>query len=765
MSKLATFAKTNLRTAQINLANARAQYDGAKTNLDNATKLYKAAVVLSDSAASETSSQKLCALCTKINFNALFKYHGRGWKTGSTVRRAIGNLFNTVENQFTCLSCRFLLEACQLGRAPGQLCLHALAEAKDVTIYLSEDPEGKPWYTKAGIAANFPPIPYLWIQVGLPSKTGEPHVCIVLEPSYDEEDALNIPQQHNSGSFPRTRDHVEAFNGSMNIEAIQVWLATCDQHDVRCVGRISCAFVYYLIDVDTRHIVQFSGYCRYVTLSYVWGKGAKSIHQRERTEESPDSLGGSPIGWKVPYPAAQTIEDAMTLVKNLGERYLWADLYCIDQNDELAKQEQITLMDKIYASSYLTIVALDGENADWGLPGITRPLEHTKQPTLTLDHGVLRATYVFSIYDHLGDSKWDSRAWTLQERLLSPRCIIFARSSISMRCVREVFHDSMRVDTTNTRPRVLTKLGEEQYWEDGSTIDLTETEWDYKHYDSFISAYTSRDLTDQSDALNACRGILNMITKNTGQAFVFGLPVQDFHRALLWKPHHDNTLTRRRAFPSWSWAGWIGRTEHAYWVGDMADYANEGARRLNKRVRGAEPLDPMPDISADIQYLPRTEADGELIRVFSQVATFYLCLQRRDGEVHSGLKSKSLQPTYAVGDHWTLMAGQSGPRKLRNTAGGYEVFENTDVFFRTHPEFRTTLERFANGHDRAEFLLVATWPRLRDSKASNKWCENMVSALLIYPRSDGKYERLASILLPWHEWEAAKPHSRLVELV
>ena len=762
MSELATSAKANLKAAQFHLAQAKAQYDSAKLNLESAKRLYDAVVVLSDNVTTGNSNQKLCASCTQIDFNALFKQRGKVGKSSSTHRRAVGYLFNTVENQSTCSCCRFLLEACQLGRAPGDITLYASSKARDHTIYLSDDPNGKPWYTKAGIAADLPAIPYFWIQVGLPSETGEPHVCITLELP-----ALS-PDSH---SLPRIRDSVEAFNGSVNYEVIQAWLTTCNQHSPSCGKPALQDYVYYLIDVHTRLIVRCSSARRYVALSYVWGKGAQSMYQREKTSvdlyEPADGklFGESWTGWKVPYLAAQTIEDAMTFVKRLGEQYLWTDLYCIDQNDEPAKREQIMLMDKIYASSYLTIVAMDGENADWGLPGITRPLEHTRQPTLNLGIGQLTATYIFSTYHHFGKSKWDSRAWTLQERLLSSRCIFFRRSSISMMCQREMFHDSMRVYMIGTQPRVLTRLGEEQYWEDGSTIDLNETEWDYKHYDSFISTYTNRYLTNQSDALNACRGILNMITMNTGQEFIFGFPVRDFRRALLWKPHHDNIITRRANFPSRSWAGWIGRIEYAYWVGDMADYAEEDTHRPKKRLRGSELSVTLPEVTASVEYLPQAEADGGLIRLSSEVARFHLCRQRVDGEVHVGLRPKSLQPPYAVGDHWTLVAGEARTHKLRDTAGEHEVFEETDFFFRAHPQYRAILENFQVGRDPAEFLLVERWPKIRDSKASNRWRVNMVSALLINELSSGTYERLASILIPLHEWQAAEPCSRLVVLV
>ncbi|KAM7219426.1 hypothetical protein V8F06_005160 [Rhypophila decipiens] len=67
----------------------------------------------------------------------------------------------------------------------------------------------------------------------------------------------------------------------------------------------------------------------------------------------------------------------MMLVKELGERYLWADVLCIVQDDPLQKHQDIKQMDLVYSCATATIVGLHGHNADAGLPGI-RPA--TRKP-------------------------------------------------------------------------------------------------------------------------------------------------------------------------------------------------------------------------------------------------------------------------------------------------------------------------------------------------------------------------------------------------
>lgn len=57
--------------------------------------------------------------------------------------------------------------------------------------------------------------------------------------------------------------------------------------------------------------------------------------------------------------------------------------------------------------------------------------------------------------------------------------------------------------------------------------------------------------------MNAWAGMAKYFDENMQSASFFGLPVVYFDLALLWRPSHK--LTRRKGFPSWSWAGWVGK--------------------------------------------------------------------------------------------------------------------------------------------------------------------------------------------------------------
>jgi hypothetical protein len=95
---------------------------------------------------------------------------------------------------------------------------------------------------------------------------------------------------------------------------------------------------------------------KYVALSYVWGQG---------TEKWP-----------------KTITDAVHVTKAMGEKYLWVDRLCIDQENPAEKAALVPRMDDIYAAAEFTIVNAAGE-ARTGLPGVLGT-PRTPQPRVDL---------------------------------------------------------------------------------------------------------------------------------------------------------------------------------------------------------------------------------------------------------------------------------------------------------------------------------------------------------------------------------------------
>jgi hypothetical protein len=66
----------------------------------------------------------------------------------------------------------------------------------------------------------------------------------------------------------------------------------------------------------------------------------------------------------------RTIQDGITLTREIGEDYLWVDALCICQDDREDQNRQIIHMGSIFQESFLTIIADCGDSASYGLPGV-----------------------------------------------------------------------------------------------------------------------------------------------------------------------------------------------------------------------------------------------------------------------------------------------------------------------------------------------------------------------------------------------------------
>ncbi|KAI0104207.1 heterokaryon incompatibility protein-domain-containing protein [Nemania sp. FL0031] len=254
------------------------------------------------------------------------------------------------------------------------------------------------------------------------------------------------------------------------------------------------------------------------------------------------------------------IRDAIELVRRLGFKYLWIDQLCIVQDSARSWKLNAYNMDLIYGNAELTICAADGD-ASTGLRAM-RPENHNlkqcKETVLQDLH--LMVTRPPEAY--IRQSTWNERAWTLQERLLSRRCLIFTNGRVYFQCrstgmSEEIFADRIgagwSLDLVHAPMQMFREINTCAVWVYMRSIEL----------------YTERELTKAQDILTAFSGVFNILKERMRAPFIHGLPSSHFDLALLWEP---TRATERRViadsaekknysipdFPSWSWAGWIG---------------------------------------------------------------------------------------------------------------------------------------------------------------------------------------------------------------
>lgn len=374
----------------------------------------------------------------------------------------------------------------------------------------------------------------------------------------------------------------DAFRGrkllssSANLCLVSQWIEFCRKHHgERCrAPRTHPVRGFNLIDCKTRRIVDATVRTPYVALSYVWGFGNANLP--------------SPFPRFLPHRCEPIIEDTVAVVKELGMGYLWIDRYCIDQGSPKTKHEQIANMDSIYADAELVILAAAGEDPKYGLPGVHD--RHRKpQPSVNIRNNLLVSALGDPIH-LIKKSKWMTRAWTYQEAILARRQLAFTDEQLcfqcnGMRCLESLdlplrqLHQNGSFMMQRVKYRSLF-----QYFEGkasnalhllrpyklgiGTLTQLTDS---VRMVLNHLNEYNARELTYDTDALNAFLGVLRAYEKRPTPTskpliiHIYGVPIDALDdwpkcaaEGLSWNVYQWKKVERRNGFPSWSWVGWKG---------------------------------------------------------------------------------------------------------------------------------------------------------------------------------------------------------------
>ncbi|OOG00869.1 hypothetical protein ASPCADRAFT_136868 [Aspergillus carbonarius ITEM 5010] len=285
----------------------------------------------------------------------------------------------------------------------------------------------------------------------------------------------------------------------------------------------------------------------------------------------------------LPTRVHPAIEDAITVVKHLGGRYLWTDKYCINQDDTQEKHDQISRMDLIYSGAYATIIAAGSDDTQSGLPGVGA-VARLHQPQAVAGKTRLVSTLP-SIRRALTRSPWITRGWTFQEVILSRRCLFFTDYQVYFMCSEATHCESTMISRPLQQASHNDVLDPDRFTHldaghAGYYSWMPPRPWEFRTH---LTHYSSRNLSYNSDAINAFRGILarSIHTTYWGIPFLFESSLYPFAQdinlrfacALAWEPVYtqnplarESHLQRRPDFPSWSWAGWIGTVSYSYFL-------------------------------------------------------------------------------------------------------------------------------------------------------------------------------------------------------
>ncbi|KAL9114143.1 MAG: hypothetical protein Q9227_001915 [Pyrenula ochraceoflavens] len=385
----------------------------------------------------------------------------------------------------------------------------------------------------------------------------------------------------------------------MNLNLIASWYRRCRLHHRAFCEEATVSAKYLppnfrVIDLQEARIVRAPRNCIYATISYRWGEHEMStpMPTSKRKDVRIDAFGREWI--RLPPTIPRTIADAMNLARCLGIRYFWNDSLCIVQDIVEDVTSQTASMDAVYSSAVVTIVAATSPHADFGLPGMSIPRRYRQVSAKVKNYELAVAFPKYHDLDTKEHTIWNTRGWTLQEKILSRRLIFITDYQVYFKCNNAVWSEDVFAETgrLSTSPRshpnpfswVAARNGlpekripfHYRFLDtllDGSLNIHIKRPFlgQFPNYAAVVKNYTQRALSFESDRIRAIQGVLN--TLDIGP-FYAGLPDQFFRLALLWQPPFESTCEENQAgLPSWSWTGWKIKSG-CVWTERDTRYAN-----------------------------------------------------------------------------------------------------------------------------------------------------------------------------------------------
>ncbi|KAL2198294.1 heterokaryon incompatibility protein-domain-containing protein [Corynascus similis CBS 632.67] len=324
---------------------------------------------------------------------------------------------------------------------------------------------------------------------------------------------------------------------------------------------------------------------RYMALSHRWG-GKDVIKTTVATLSARKA--GIPI-----RDLPRTFADAVTICRRLGVRYLWIDSLCIIQDSREDWEREAARMADVYANSYLTIAAssspdshggcfpswaersqtpyLSPETRSMGMPfiGNAAPVRNTAGNQRSTSWLAMRQyVYINSSWegqssrliihgdfgrrlDPVQDETLNSRGWTLQERLLSPRTIHYSADQMYWECERDflgedgsVFDPSVfSLNAVLERQRL--PLPEHGFAShnfvsliEGFSTRMERPEGRWRGgWLGHVQAYSRRHLTHAGDKLPALSGLAALVAARTGDEYYAGLWRAHVLEDLCWRAY------------------------------------------------------------------------------------------------------------------------------------------------------------------------------------------------------------------------------------
>ncbi|KAI0147808.1 HET-domain-containing protein [Xylariaceae sp. FL1272] len=342
---------------------------------------------------------------------------------------------------------------------------------------------------------------------------------------------------------------------------VQIWVDECTHKHAICgiESRKSPSFMpTRTLDIDfgdpgAVRLVNTSGLCYdYIALSHCWGNSLPLTTTKSNFIAHQNLIHI--------HNLPQTFRDAVSVARSIGAKYLWIDSLCIVQDDKDDWAREAPTMGDIYGNAFITIAASRCTSSTSGFLGA-----RGKDKTISIvsnESGTLCISRRHSFARDMDNAPLTTRAWVVQERILSRRTLHFTSTQVYWECwTLQVGEDLDMlypgVVKHEAYPHVFAPGGRCQNDTQAPSLPTPRQWW------HLVTAYTSCGLTYQKDKLIAIDGLIRRISQNTGRRAIAGIFEDVLHAGLLWSACNKplEKITDIQA-PSWSWASRKGRVSY-----------------------------------------------------------------------------------------------------------------------------------------------------------------------------------------------------------
>ena len=315
----------------------------------------------------------------------------------------------------------------------------------------------------------------------------------------------------------------------------------------------------------TLRIIETSGQLpekrEYVTLSYCWGNSQFPTLQSKNEQQLKNGFTCETL--------PKVFQDAIHIAGWFRITYLWIDSLCILQDSHDDWISESCKMRDIYKDSFLTIAATGATNPYKGCfrdrsPSLVEPIKFCVSKETSEYRTIFdRKEWKNAIYN----SPLSKRAWTLQERLLSPRVLHFGENQMLWECNEMSACESCPGGVRPIVRRLL--LSNDKCRPMTGHQKILQTFWS-----PIVELYSTGALTKFSDKCFALSGIANEVQSLFGGTYIAGLWRENFEAQLLWyiSPSGNSVPTAASykrpttyVAPSWSWLSVDGSIRLELW--------------------------------------------------------------------------------------------------------------------------------------------------------------------------------------------------------